>query len=102
MTTKKPKIIISQTKPEVQVPPVKSTADKIWDDIKNVELEMFALPGQILSTYCSQVKVNPDKLYLEPKKNIGALLPTLENVLIKKYTVERVDRFIVVSHKVTE
>jgi hypothetical protein len=76
-------------------------ADKIWADIKDVELGLFALEGQSVSKYCTPILVEPFHLYLSNNKGIGAVLPAMEEALFKKYDVEMQDRFIVVSLKKT-
>lgn len=68
---------------------------KIWQAIRELSIEMFALPNQIVSNYCKPVDVEPSKLYLIA--NAAALLPALELVLKGKYNVELVDKYIVVS-----
>lgn len=77
---------------------VLTVADRIWNDIKDVELGLFALDGQLVNKYCTPVKVEPSKLYMG-HKDIGAVLPAVEVALAKKYNVELQDRFIVVSYK---
>lgn len=76
----------------------RTDAEKIWDTIKNVQLDMFALPDQTVSKYCTPIAVEPSKLYLT-YKGIGAVLPAMETALSKKYNVEVVDKYIVVSNK---
>ena len=76
-------------------PVVKTLADKIWDDIKEKPVEMFALPKQFVHMYCKQIKIEPSKLYLT--FTVPAILPALEVALEGKYTVERLERYISVS-----
>ena len=42
----------------------KTEADKIWTEIKNKKIEMFALPDQTVSQYCKPISVDPNKLFL--------------------------------------
>lgn len=74
-----------------------SVAGDIWEDIKDKGIEMFALPNQVVSMYVSPVDIEPSKLYL--KFTASAVLPSLEVALAPKYSVERIDKFIVVSKK---
>jgi hypothetical protein len=75
-----------------------TVAEKIWEDIKDVTLNMFALPGQTAATYLVPVIVEPTKLYLEFKdKNATAVLPALEDAVGKKYGVSVAGRFICVA-----
>jgi len=88
----------AQTIPEEKVAPKQTMADKIWADLKDKQLDMFGLPGQIVSKYCQPAMIEPNRLYLVPK--IGAVLPALEDAFGKKYTFELSDKFIIVAQKV--
>lgn len=77
--------------------PEQTAADKIWSDIKDKTIEMFALPGQTVAKYCKQVKIEPSKLYLT--STVSAVLPAIEEAFKKQYDIELVDRYIVVSNK---
>lgn len=76
-----------------------STSDLLWNEIKDKEVSMFALPNQKVSDYCSKVVVEPTKLYLV--SSISSFLPALEGVLGSKYQIDLVDKYIVVSKKTT-
>ena len=82
--------------------PVKTQtlADKIWDDIKNKPVEMFALPKQFVHMYCEPITIEPTKLYLRYK--VPALLPALEEAVKDKYTVEIANKYLCVSPKTEE
>lgn len=75
----------------------KTVAEKIWDDIKNVELPLFALPGQTVDKHCEFVTVEPTKLYMV--SSVGSILPALEEVFNKKYSFELAQKYIIVSKK---
>lgn len=76
-------------------PETKTAADKIWDEIKDLKIEMFALPNQQVHHYCKPVSIDPDKLFLVV--TAGSVLPSLETAISPKYTVEKQDKFLVVS-----
>lgn len=76
--------------------PVKTLADNIWDEIKDLDLGLFSLPGQFVSKYCTPKAGDPSKLYLE-YKGIGAVLPALEELVKRKYDISSEERFIVIS-----
>lgn len=76
----------------------KTAADKIWDEVKGIELDLFSLPGQTIEKYCKPALVDTSKLYLL-HKGVGAILPAIEVALSKKYKVEMIDKFIVISPK---
>lgn len=73
-------------------------AGKIWDEIKDKSIEMFALPDQKISKYAAPYPVEPNKLYLVT--SASSALPSIEAAIGNKYTVELVDRFVVVSRAV--
>ena len=66
-------------------------AEKIWDEIKNLPIQMFGLPNQFA--------IEPTKLYLTIRSS--ATLPSLEVAVGDRFTVEQADRFVVVARKVT-
>ena len=70
-------------------------ADKIWNEIKDKKMDMFALPEATVSTYCSPQNIDPSKCYLITRAT--AALPALETALGNKYSVERVHNWLVVS-----
>lgn len=72
-----------------------SEAGKIWDEIKEKNIEMFALPDQKVSDHCTPVNIEPSKLYLRTKSS--AVLPSLEASCGKKFTVELVDKYVTVT-----
>jgi hypothetical protein len=73
----------------------KTPAEKIWDEIKDLTIEMFALPNQKVHQYCSPVTIDPSKLFL--LTSAGSVLTALEAVVKPKYVVERQERFVVVT-----
>lgn len=79
------------------VAPVKSEADKIWDEIKNLKLEMFALDNQFVHLYYKPVLLDPSKLHLTALTKATSALPALETAVSPKYQTEQVDRFITVT-----
>jgi hypothetical protein len=79
----------------------KTEADIIWNDIKNLDLNLYALKNQFVSLHCKPMQVEPTKLYLEfDSYRKGIILPALEELVKNTYNVEQVDRFLVVSKKV--
>lgn len=76
-----------------------SVAGEIWDEIKDKEIEMFALPDQKVHMHVHPINIEPTKLYLV--LNSSAVLPSLEVALGKKYVVELVDKYVAVTRAVT-
>lgn len=83
--------------PVVTPPVVKSDSEKIWDEIKNVRLEIFALPNQFVHTYYKPMIIDPVKLHLTGLTKASSVLPALESALYPKYLIEQIDRFIVIT-----
>lgn len=79
-----------------QIEAMKGTvAGEIWDEINGKNIEMFALPNQVVSMHVHPVFIDPSKLYLT--LNSTAVLPSLESAIGNKYTVELADKFVVVA-----
>lgn len=75
--------------------PETTVAEAIWAEIKDKELNIFALPTQTVADYCVPVPIEPSKCYLQIKAS--AVLPAMEEVLGKKFVFEAVDKYVVVS-----
>jgi len=112
-TTLTANVIPTQT---VQPPPpvVKTVAQEIWEEIRGLAIEMFALPNQTVENHCVPVQVDPSKLFLTIRSS--ATLPALEECLkqhsdhlaliekkrktglpTNKFTVELADKFVIVT-----
>lgn len=78
-------------------PALTTDSDLIWQEIKDLPIEMFALPNQFVAQYCTPVPVDPTKLYLLLRTS--AVLPSLEVSVQKNFTVEMADKWAVVSRK---
>ncbi len=72
-----------------------TVAGEIWNEIKDKSIEMFALPDQKVHMHVHPVNIEPTKLYLTLQSS--ATLPSLETALGKKYNVELMDKYAVVS-----
>lgn len=94
--TTTPISLVPEVKP-ITPPREKTMSEKIWDDIQYVRLDLFGLPAQTISKYCSPVPVEPTKLYLSYK--VGAILPAMEMSLASKYDVNLLDKYLVISLK---
>lgn len=77
---------------------LEGTAAEIWAEIKDKEILMFALPDQRVNQHAVPVKIEPSKLYLRTAS--PAVLPSLETALGKKFNVELVDKFVIVTRVV--
>lgn len=78
-------------------------AGAIWGEIKDLAIEMFALPGQVVSMHCMPVPADPSKLFLLTQST--AVLPSLEVAINKnakgvyehRFDVQQAERFVIVS-----
>lgn len=75
--------------------PVKSEADKIWSEIKDKKIEMFALPNQVVSQYCKPINIEPSRAFVTI--SAASVLPALELALGEKYSLEPADKYIIIS-----
>jgi len=91
----------------------KTEAQLIWDEIKDLPIQMFGLPNQTVELHCTPVAIEPTHLYVTIRSS--AVLPALETSLkeyadnvsavMKKsgginnsvFTVEMADKFVIVT-----
>jgi hypothetical protein len=94
---------LSQPKQTIEDVLAGTEAGRIWDDIKDREIFMFALPNQVVSQHAKPVLIDPSILHLILVSS--AALPSLEEAVgrsdprrkIVSYQVELTDRFVVVK-----
>jgi hypothetical protein len=78
-------------------------AGDIWNDIKSMVIDMFALPDQVVEMHCTPVPADPNRLFLTTAST--AVLPSLEAAINRdargqfqhRFNVELVDKFVIVS-----
>lgn len=75
-----------------------SVADTVWNKVKSLKVDLFALPDVPVENYVERVDVEPSKLYLKLK--VPAVLPLLEERLRKDYDVVMGQLYCEVSPKV--
>ena len=98
---------------EAAAPASKTEAQLIWDEIKDLPIQMFGLPGQTVAQHCNPVWIEPTHLYVTIRAS--AALPALETALkehgdnvaavVKRsggvnnsvFTVELADKFVIVT-----
>ncbi len=80
----------------------KTKADVIWDQIKDLPVEIYALPDQTLKQHVERLQVTEDQVHLRIKS--PAIVPALEESLSKvklargeKFDILPQKNFIVVS-----
>lgn len=83
--------------PPVAAPPtpVKSEAEKIWDEIKNRPIQMFGLPDQFVFQHATYITVEPTSAYVIIRSS--ATLPSLEAAVAPNFTVELADKFVIIK-----
>ena len=84
-----------QDKAEVKVEQKQTKAHKIWKDMKDKQLDLFSLPGQFVHLHVTPAYIEPDRLYVNIKTS--AVLTALEAAIAPAYTLEMVDKFIIIS-----
>jgi len=77
---------------------VLTQAEEIWNEIKDKSIDMFSLPNQKVSQYCQPKNIDPTKCFLVASSS--SVLPSLEVAIGNKYSVEVMDKYLVVSHSV--
>lgn len=71
-----------------------SDSDKMWNEIKNLPINVFGLTDRVLN-YAKKIDLeSPGELYLSLKAS--AVVPALEESLGKKFSVETADKYIIV------
>jgi hypothetical protein len=86
-----------QTTEPVDVVPSLSTSEKIWNEIKNKEINLFSLPSKCIADYCTPAPLDPNRCFLVAKAS--ATLPALEEAIGGEYVCERMEKYIVISRK---
>lgn len=75
-----------------------SESDKMWAEIKELPIEMFALPDQRVKHHAQRVKVTPNEVHLKLKST--AVVASLEFALaasrVRRYTVEVAEGYVIV------
>lgn len=92
-------------KKQIEVKPVETIkttttpteANKIWNEIKNKPINMFAIQNQTVQNYCQPVSLDPSKCFL--KYTASSVIPALETVLQDTYDFEASGQYIIVSRK---
>jgi hypothetical protein len=103
MKTKKDnKMTTNKSHPQQAAQPTAllTEGDKIWNEIKNKEVLMFAIPNQFVSQYCNPVPLDPSKCFLRYK--VSAFIPALEEAIGankdgSKYNLEVQKDLIIIS-----
>ena len=72
-------------------------SDKIWEEIKDKKINVFALPAKKVSECVEKVNIPANQLYV--KITVGAVLTALEETLGEDFTVEMAEKFTIISRK---
>ena len=76
------------------IPLPRNQSDVIWDEIRNLPIQMFGLPDQIIAMHVTPVPVEPSKLYVTIRSS--ATLPSLEAAVAPAFQVELADKFVII------
>lgn len=95
---KKSEPVVEKAKPAVvaEKPKAISNSKVIWEKIKDLDLGLFGLGGQLVSRYCELLPLDDDKCYLKYK--VSSVVPALETVA-PEFDIEVVQGYIVLSSK---
>lgn len=72
-------------------------SDIIWEEIRNIQISLFALPGKTVEQYCKRVSIEPNKCFL--LQSVSSVLPALEEAIGNKYNCELMQKYIVITRK---
>jgi len=89
--------VVHPNLPVHPVTPHQTEAEKIWDEIRSLPIQMFGLPNQTVAQHAVPFPIEPSKLYLTIRSS--ATLPSLEVAVGDRFTVEQADRFVIVARK---
>ncbi len=78
----------------------KFESDRIWEEIKNLPIEMFSLPNQKISDYVT--KMNLPGNHLTTTIKVSSVITSLEYALGSKFDVEQSDKYVLIKRKVKE
>lgn len=70
---------------------------KLWNEIKGKQLDLFGLPNQTIEQYSNPVEIDGVRLFLS--FTVQAFLPALEEALGPKFSVERSNKYLIVTKK---
>jgi hypothetical protein len=73
-----------------------SASDYIWDKIKSLPFPVFGLEGQTLQQHVMRLDI-PDEPRVFLKVKAGAVVPMLDEVLGKHYTIEQTELYMIIS-----
>ena len=74
-----------------------SFCENLWLAIKNQELDLFGLKGQLVDKYFTYKFADDKNLYLENK--VSAAVPALETLIGNDFEVTVEERYVVVKKK---
>jgi hypothetical protein len=78
----------------------KTVVNEIWEEIKNLHIDLYALPNKTVEDCVSMKPIPGDVLFLKPK--VPAALTALESALGKKYVVGTTEVGLITVEKVAE
>lgn len=77
-------------------------SDKIWEEIRKLNIEIFGLPGQMIENHSTRILGSPNEVLLKLKSS--AVLPALEQLLTvdsngkpltnPKFKIDQLEHFI--------
>lgn len=74
----------------------KSPAEQIWEEVKDLPIDLFSIPGKRVQDFCRFHPVEPSKLYVVPL-TASSFLTALERSVSPKFSVEQILHYVVIS-----
>ena len=79
----------------------KFESELIWEEIKDLSIDMFGLPNQKISQYVTPInKIAGSKLYV--KISVSSVITSLENAISHKFDVNQGDAYITIERKAAQ
>jgi hypothetical protein len=79
---------------------METPAEQIWNQIKNLPIDLFSIPGKKVQDFCRFHPVEPSKAYLIPL-TASSFLTALERSVGSEFSVEQVLHYIIVSKNIS-
>jgi hypothetical protein len=69
------------SKNKLQAQVTVTDSDRMWDEIKDLPIDMFALPNQTVKQHVQRIKITPTELHL--KLRSSSVVTSLEDAITK-------------------
>lgn len=88
------------TKEKVVVKTVENTQPElIWQEIKNISLNLYGMPGKTVEEHFQHIIMSPTDLYLKQTSVAPLAASTLADLLEPKFNVDLSGSYIIIARK---